>query len=121
MYCHDPKILAEPARRLRTQRLFANAFSVLLVVGIPIGLVLGRYFPANAYPNIAFASIFVLAMLVVAPRGFVANARFRGGSIACPCCGEPFTELRALPLIWVPDTCRNCGFNCVTVHRRGDF
>src|SRR5215472_3821798 len=118
MYCHDPKMLAEPARRLRTQRFFSNSMFVLGVLGIAVGTLLGTHFSSDRNLRNAFSIIFVIGLLVVVPRGFVANWRFRVGSIPCPCCGAPFTVRY---LYWVPSTCGNCGFNCVTMHRPGDF
>ena len=120
MYCRDVQLLQAPTRRLRRLRLIANAGSVtfwLLIAGALIArLILG---PNRTLASPIWAAAVVPAFLLVFVGGMVNILVFAGWfRIRCPCCAQPWASWFAL---WISARCRNCGYDCTSGHRDGDF
>ena len=63
-------------------------------------------------------ALLAIASVFFALPGVLANVSIRNGTVPCPCCGEPFAPRTGF---YIAEECQNCGFNCRTQTRRGDF
>jgi hypothetical protein len=110
-YSFKPWVAAR-AKRLRRYRLLAN-FSIVFPVFILIVALLARLFPGSFWS--LFLSLFTIVTLVLIVPSFIAGVGFHWGLIKCPSCDSRFAG-GFLPF-WIPQSCRNCGFNICTLSR----
>jgi hypothetical protein len=120
MYCRDVQILQAPTRRLRWLRLIANTgMGILLLtstVGVLALLIRGPHTDLSSPWWAAFA---ILPLFFLAWVGGMVNLLvFRIYRMRCPCCDEPWAPKFA---VLIDTRCHNCGYDCTTGHREGDF
>lgn len=117
MYCRDLKELDAPSRRLRTFRRVVNVVPFFFATTAAFALFLWA-FPGSRDALVALAlPINVLFAVVVLPW-FVLSTCFMWGLVKCPYCGERFCSGFT---IFVDEECQHCGFNVVSMTRKGDF
>jgi len=119
VYCRDPAVLLKPALRLKWLRFLSNAPVVILLGAfvVVIALKWSRLATHNM-PALLAVLLAALAVLLGFPGVMIQLFVFRIGRISCPCCGEPFAPSQGF---WIGRSCDRCGFDCVTMHRPGDF
>jgi hypothetical protein len=121
MYTRDPAVLANPARRIVLYRriFYTSPFLLLLLFGM-LALLFRAFPAARMSPLLGIPALIVVGTVMFS--WFCCAFAFQSGLVICPCCDCSFTLRQVFfPRLIIPIECETCGFNVVTLHRRGDF
>ena len=120
MYCRDTQLLRTPTRRLRWMRAIANAGVFFLSVMIGVATLFALVFGTRTDLTSPVWVAVILPLGLLAWVGGMVNIVYFVGwyRVRCPCCDEVWAPRFS---VWIEAQCQNCGYDCTTGHRAGDF
>jgi len=122
MYKRSAFALTAPTRRLRQWRRLVHIAPLILLALFGLFVLAARFHPTSQVGSMILAYALMIPMAVLGIAYVATEGAFRTGLFKCPCCGESFTEKNALHFRFlVPAQCEYCGYDIVTMHRKGDF